>query len=185
LDTSACLSFHKSQETNLATIHTRYVCQPCFICQLLHYHCVNASLLLYTSKYMSESKILPVNTQQQVCCAVICICSPYLHACFKNPLLPYLFYRQQDIYVALPLASHNVGQVENAYPHNHSTYVRTIVHPSIHPFIRPPSIHPGCPSCPSINASNPAPPRGVLRNINNNSTIHMCITNAPSLVRKQ
>jgi hypothetical protein len=28
-----------------ATVSSRLVCQPCFICQLLH-HCVNASLLL-------------------------------------------------------------------------------------------------------------------------------------------
>jgi hypothetical protein len=29
-----------------APVDSRLVCQPCFICQLLH-HCVNASLLLY------------------------------------------------------------------------------------------------------------------------------------------
>jgi hypothetical protein len=29
-----------------APVSSRLVCQPCFICQLLH-HCVNASLLLY------------------------------------------------------------------------------------------------------------------------------------------
>jgi hypothetical protein len=31
-----------------APVSIRLVCQPCFICQLLH-HCVNASLLLYSS----------------------------------------------------------------------------------------------------------------------------------------
>jgi hypothetical protein len=29
-----------------APVSSRLVCQPCFMCQLLH-HCVNASLLLY------------------------------------------------------------------------------------------------------------------------------------------
>jgi hypothetical protein len=30
-----------------APVSSRLVCQPCFMCQLLH-HCVNANLLLYT-----------------------------------------------------------------------------------------------------------------------------------------
>jgi hypothetical protein len=30
------------------TVSSRLVCQPCFLCQLLH-HCVNASLLLHTA----------------------------------------------------------------------------------------------------------------------------------------
>jgi hypothetical protein len=33
-----------------APISSRLVCQPCFICQLLH-HCVNASLLLYSNQH--------------------------------------------------------------------------------------------------------------------------------------
>jgi hypothetical protein len=36
-------------------VSSRLVCQPCFICQLLH-HCVNASLLLYTAMSITKQR---------------------------------------------------------------------------------------------------------------------------------
>jgi hypothetical protein len=37
-----------TQQGVAAPVSSRLVCQPCFMCQLLH-HCVNDSLLLYTA----------------------------------------------------------------------------------------------------------------------------------------
>jgi hypothetical protein len=51
-----------------APVSSRFVCQPCFICQLLH-HCVNASLLLYRQVIhtRSSSRLVAAVTTAGVC----------------------------------------------------------------------------------------------------------------------
>jgi hypothetical protein len=46
-----------------APVSSRLVCQPCFICQLLH-HCVNASLLLYQD---SGTAVLHISAFASLC----------------------------------------------------------------------------------------------------------------------
>jgi hypothetical protein len=55
-----------------APVSSRLVCQPCFMCQLLH-HCVNASLLLYILLYTAchhvhQLHCCPYNVNLLACC---------------------------------------------------------------------------------------------------------------------